>query len=292
VVTRQKEDAVAQIVQLDEFVQRQQSETKSTKNSKDRFHWEVYVSHFRWKKDLSALFSNSTRWSSAPRVEVGHLHDDRDHCSYTEFLSSPLAADTVEKVFAHIQQHHTGIDTYALFHIRRGDSIDTCDTSLSQIHHYLNCSFQHRSLVASHFGRVAILMASDERDACYRSSIANLVERGLGYYFVDLDETVRTVLKESYSRIHNGGRLMNNMYLYHISRLVTKDPRIKLVLEKRRTIHCPYCTNVVEEYAPSSGTRFAYVPPSQSTMSDRHLAMTIEEYEICVNKTKREAMLY
>lgn len=294
VVTRQEEDAVAHIAQLNAFVQKQQLSQTASNVSKDAFLWEVYVPHFRWRNDVSAWFSNSTSsWRSAP--DVGLLVDDRVHCSYTQHQPSSLAAEIVENVFEDIrqqqqQQHHSGIHSYAVFHIRRGDTIDSCDTSLSEIYKYLSCSFRDRALVTSHYGRVTILLASDERDSCYRSAVATLVEKGLEYDFLDLDATVQKVLNEVVARTNNGSRLMNNMYIYHISRLITKDPRIKINLEKRRTVHCPACTNVVEQYSPSSGARFdsfSHSPPFQQ--NERLSKKTIDEYERCVVKKKQQS---
>jgi len=233
---------------LDEFVQRQQSESLiigSQDDSKDGFLWEVYVPHYLWRNESSEWFSNATKTSSNP--SVGLLGDNGEACSYTRFSPSSLAKEIARNVIDYIRQYHNGVDSYGLFHIRRGDSRDACDTSLPEIQKYLNCSFHDRLKVSSHFGRIAILLASDERDPQYRSAIATLITEGLGYDFVDLDETIQTVLKQMIPHIDQGRRSMNNMYSYHISRLVAEDPQIKFVLEKRRTIHCPDCTQIVEE---------------------------------------------
>lgn len=284
--TKEADDFVKHFAQLDAFVQTQQSESSLSKaNAKDAFLWEIYVPYFYWRNELALWFShnstNDPQW--IPKASL--MSNDTHHCSYTDFRPSSLAASLVEKVYGAIDQKFPNVDSLGLFHIRRGDSIDACDTSLPAIHEYLKCSFKEQSSVATNFGNMAILMASDERDSCYRSAIAKLVEKGLGYIFVDLDDIILQVLRESRTEIYNGLRLVNNMYIYHISRLVMSDARIKIVLEKRRTVHCPSCTNVVQEYPPALGSpRFDPLEKSPLLDRDWSLSAEIASYEECQQK--------
>ena len=60
---------------------------------------------------------------------------------------------------------------YGYFHIRRGDAIEECDTSIEVIQQFLECSLNG----TEHSGKdITILLGSDEQDMYYRQNITNL----------------------------------------------------------------------------------------------------------------------
>ncbi len=92
------------------------------------------------------------------------------------------------------------------FHVRRGDTIDQCNTTLDRIEQFLNCSVGEplaalakakRGQVLGPRRQVIVLFSSDERSMDYRHELGRLVEQ-LQYYpfvnttfkvsFADLDE--------------------------------------------------------------------------------------------------------
>jgi hypothetical protein len=289
IATRQPQEFVSHVAQLETFVKQQQgAESLSSPVTKRAFLWQVYTPHFDWIHNISAWFSQKER---ADRRSVPKLSGEPEYCDYIWKVPSTVSLKIVDLVFDAIRATHPSTDSLGLFHIRRGDSMDACDTSLLRIHEYLTCSFpRDRSQVQSHFGHVAVLLASDERDECYRTAIQQLVEQGLGYGFVDLDHTIQRVLKEYARQQRNGNRLLNNMFIYHISKLVALDSRVDFVLEKRRHIHCPNCTDVVAQFAQNGrvqtsqrGSRSNSLPtkwqdPSPSAWD---LSKTIDDYELC-----------
>lgn len=291
--TRKSKKIVSQVAELESFVEEQQG-SRLKPSAKTGFIWEVYTTPYVWRDDLSKWFleKDTERRRSIPQLGGG-VPGGLDGCRYSWRVPSPLAMEIVDLVFERIRLQHPSADSLGLFHIRRGDSVDACDTSLPRIHDYLSCTFPNeeprRSEIASRFGKVVLLLASDERDLCYREAIRQLVEQGLGYGFVDLDETIQAVVKDYASRHTGGDRLVNNMYVYHILTLIAEDARVALVLEQRRHIKCPNCTDVMK-YLNGGEGRYFYSPGLRSTapssMLKWHFPQTVDQYEACANASK------
>jgi hypothetical protein len=166
------------------------------------------------------------------------------------------------------------------FHIRRGDAIGDCDTSLERLQQYLRCSFDSwysflQSSSSSSLSSIQhakrqrdliLLFSSDERDAQYRKSVAQLVYQQQQQQhassssssshnntlprvsFVDLDELTNSMLQEEIRQGHAPVWRLNNFYLYQIMyQLSYNTSVVKVWLEQRRGFGCPACTNMTEQ---------------------------------------------
>ena len=127
------------------------------------------------------------------------------------------------------------IDQFGIFHIRRGDAIGDCDTSVRKISSYLTCSLDSLEV----YGKTSLLFISDETDMCYRKAIQDMVE-SLGFHFVDLDELVKNTVLEYASTIDNGSRLVNNMFTFKVEREIEWNPRVLFKISQRRS-ECASC---------------------------------------------------
>jgi hypothetical protein len=127
------------------------------------------------------------------------------------------------------------IDQFGIFHIRRGDAIGECDTTLNKIRSYLSCSLENLEV----YGKTSLLFISDETDTCYRNAIQDMVE-SLGFHFIDLDDLVKNAVLEYASTIDNGSRLVNNMFTFKIERELEWNPRVSFKLSQRRS-ECASC---------------------------------------------------
>ena len=70
---------------------------------------------------------------------------------------------------------------YGTFHIRRGDLIDHCNTSIKRMRSYLKCSVvqpvpHERERRQNFLPNVTILFSTDEKDSKYRTSIQSLIQ--------------------------------------------------------------------------------------------------------------------
>jgi hypothetical protein len=151
------------------------------------------------------------------------------------------------------------------FHIRRGDAIGECNTSLSRIEQYLDCSLG-RSLpmlqttpIGSTVKHIVILLSSDERDQQYRRAVAELVEKQqqqqqynpqkVTVTCVDFDNLVKTAVQREIDAGTFPPWRLNNFYSYRlISGLSYNTSVFKFRLQQRRSgFSCPECTNVTEQ---------------------------------------------
>jgi hypothetical protein len=104
---------------------------------------------------------------------------------------------------------------------------------------FLSCSLEGIEV----FGNVTILLASDERDPCYRSAIQGLIE-GLGHGFVDLDAIVWKTLKDYVTSGGYGKHILNNMFVYQVTTMIAGIFNFKL--EQHRHFSCPDCTSLLQ----------------------------------------------
>lgn len=287
--TMQSQDIVDHVEQLDRFVTLQQQQQQQIDGSNDftnnsitttktGFLWEVYVPYFYWETDITSWFLNKdeAHRRAKPRMR---FWIENDGCDYIWERPSSISEEIVDRVFDRIRSIHSKTDSFVLFHIRRGDAKDECDTSLSRIHDYLTCTFRRKSEIASQFGQITVLMVSDEHDKCYRTAIQQLIQDGLGFGFIDLDNTIATVLKKFVGKVgrHKQG-LLNEMFGFHVSKVMAEDSRIDLVLEQRRHIQCPNCTDLLISDSPH---RVPKSTPIRAASTTWNFSQTMKDYQLC-----------
>ncbi len=247
------QDIKSQLELLDNFVSYEQSNNLDRKDMGGAFHfqWEVnpspyqYLSEIReWIGKISA--KHRPKWIQPSNCGEKPLQtmQNTTSCEYYSLHPSKLSCEIADQVFERIRSMHPNTDTFAFLHIRRGDTTAECNTSLVNIHEYLRCSFGRISDVEAIFGSVTVLFASDELDHCYRTAIHSIITDGLGFRFVDLDEIVLSAVQRHSSTNQPGMRLLNNYFIFHVTSIVSIDPRIRIFLQQRR-IGCPSCNEVV-----------------------------------------------
>ena len=131
-------------------------------------------------------------------------------------------------VFDTLEDSYPETDHFGMLHIRRGDAIGQCDTSLSKISSYLTCSLNE----VEAYGRISILFRSDETDTCYRNAIQVLVE-SLGFHFIDLDSIVQSTVLEYALGTPGGPRLINNMFTYKVEVEMMWNEQISFQLSQK-----------------------------------------------------------
>ena len=109
-------------------------------------------------------------------------------CKY-DYEGTSVASTVTDLVFDTLENKYPEITHFGMFHIRRGDAIEECDTTLGKISNYLSCSLDRIEM----YGNISIMLSSDEQDPCYRNAIQDMIE-ALGFHFVDLDAIVTNVV--------------------------------------------------------------------------------------------------
>ena len=155
-----------------------------------------------------------------------------------------------------------------ILHIRRGDTIKVCNTSLSRMASFLRCSFEGSDVL----GPIVLLFSSDEQDPKYRQGIQRIIEEDddddgdatvssnvfRHVTFVDFDQLVQRQIQ----RLIQQGRLPirllpvttnNNFYIWKVQDWIRQTKPIAFTLEQRRTWSCRDCDTIIDSVvvAPS-----------------------------------------
>jgi len=183
-----------------------------------------------------------------PRARRGWVDCGTD---YVKSRMPPLLVSLAENVFHQISFHQPADAAYTLFHIRRGDATEQCDTTLPTLKQYLSCSFNNTTSLHRKF---VVLLGSDEKDKEYRQSIIqltnNVVDAGTGEKVqvetIDLDELVRETLNQAIAAGDCPDRNRNNFFVYLITQEIGR--RALLTLERRRGSACRPCDKLRNVY--------------------------------------------
>jgi hypothetical protein len=283
---------MSHIEQMETLVEAQQTPlidtSEKNESAPEGFIWQVIPNYWEFQR-----YINHTDWySNADRPSVERTSERG--CDYREHIPSKLSLDLADRVIRRIQLTNPTSTSLAQFHIRRGDTNGQCPSTFSAVYDFLSCSFQNRSDVDRHFGSITFLMATDETDPCYRSSVCHLVEKGFGYGCVDLDETIQSVLDDYIAEQKEDiSWLSSNVFIYHIGTIITVDPRVGISLERRRRQWCPACVDVVSEFLKKEdggipNTTQIAPKPWRGPTGGWDLNSTITEYEACSRKLERD----
>ena len=245
----------------------------SEHGSMHRFFWEIEVSWWYARKFLRNILDQrrsddtwSDRYEMLPdffgtdgsREQQHRQHQGRSNfqgCSYismdaphdmqqlvdnlweTQFPRSIIDDDEKRNDFWHSQNGIVGI-----LHIRRGDTIKECDTSLEGMKSYIDCTFDG---VFDEIGigeaNVTLLLASDEQDKEYREGVKKLLLKNTTRItsVIDADEMIWSYLLQELGQTDYR---LNNYYAFRILDVLMSDSqRVHFVLERRRKRHCLEC---------------------------------------------------
>jgi len=137
---------------------------------------------------------------------------------------------------------------YGLLHLRRGDTIKECDTSLERIRKFLECSLNGTEQRGRHF---TLLLTSDEYDLDYRQGVLDMTENFSHVSVLDVDKIVREIIDVAIrDGIINLG-LRNNYYIFQVENLLRDsnwgdNDIVQFHMALRRKGRCPNCIPVDE----------------------------------------------
>ena len=146
-------------------------------------------------------------------------------------------------VFDSLKESYPDTDHFGMFHIRRGDAKDECDTSLIKMSSYLSCSLENLEV----YGKVLVLFTSDERNVCYRNAIQNMVE-SLGFRFIDLDSYVMATVSQYARTLATPERFENNMFVFSVEREMEWHRDMSFRMSQRRSVECNLCDKLVSSW--------------------------------------------
>lgn len=218
------------------------------------FVWEVKVSWHQVKQHHWSAINTSQKMvqqgnlslsevdgvASVPAVFSDALLQPSVGCLYIQPFGIPSEmALILEKVWRDILLLTGSDDCVGFLHLRRGDAVDRCDTSLAKLKDYLACSLPAPAFASN---KITLLFASDEVDSEYRDGVASVVEslrgKAKNVQLVDLDGIV-------WKHVHNLGPIFqSNYYIYTIEWHVKNSHQVRFVLERRHSQHCQDCEDI------------------------------------------------
>ena len=164
-------------------------------------------------------------------------------CTYVKIdYSSPIKL--MQRSLDYEVRKHAGMINYdddaliGLLHLRRGDTIHVCDTSIEKVRSYLKCSIGGSQGIRS----VMLVMTSDEKDINYRNSILRLADEFIQLTVIDGDYITKRIIDEAGATgmIHNS---MANGFVAFAVESTLRNAQSGLIdfrLSRRRS-NCPDC---------------------------------------------------
>mmetsp|Transcript_2001 Transcript_2001/g.4314 ORF Transcript_2001/g.4314 Transcript_2001/m.4314 type:complete len:582 (-) Transcript_2001:105-1850(-) len=164
---------------------------------------------------------------------------------------------------------------FAFLHLRRGDSLENCDTSVERIHKYLACSLggpkarKYMKMQQEHHRKPFVLfLASEEKEQSYRAAIMETIEEVSVDLFnfgekrsspspttpllspilpIDLDLLVQRVVEEEIEAGRLSHAYRNNYSIFWIGRAIGR--MASFMLKQRRDLNCDICNKQLAESA-------------------------------------------
>ena len=241
-----------------------------------KFVWGFNPGFYDVVKDIRGFFHDKKKQHpNSSDFPVFQKSDPAGRCSYLN-KTVPPHTEWIKTSIVHSIRKRYPADAYGVFHVRRGDAVNQCNTSLARMASYLSCSF-----VGTQHVSIALLFLSDERDECYRAAIQNIVE-GLGHIlFVDLDKEVRAAVDSLVESQPGMAKLQNNYHTFNIINKIRYSGMMDFGLEQRRYFSCYDCANLSQREIFSGGN---FLEEKYATIS-LDVSSLLGGYDRCRNDT-------
>ncbi|KAG7357061.1 hypothetical protein IV203_001749 [Nitzschia inconspicua] len=231
--------ALEQILALNDIVDDQWKLLGNGVNESDigGFLWEIPINPYDMK-----LFGDRIRVALKVRNRTilpsfpDNLKRRKRGCQYVSKSPSRFVREVVRRVWDDV---HESTATIGFLHIRRGDAVVQCNTTIPNMKLYLSCSLAN---TAKH-GNIKLLVSTDETDPAYLEDVRTILQ--------DLYPHVKMVhldpLIESHSEIFareldeggDSGRFVNSFFTFQVENVI-RYQRAAFVLIQRRS-ECNAC---------------------------------------------------
>lgn len=260
VITRSAGSIATDFAQVERysFAQQQQeqssaAETTNWTSASAPFVWKIALKRPRTMYSTIQVFARylqslkKNRAATTTTVPLPSFTHRFGGCNYGDIRSPPLLQHLAEDLIHKIQPESASSTVLGYLHVRRGDAIRECDTSLPTLTHYLKCSLvvpTTNNSTSFATANLTIFFSSDEQDPIYRTSVQNIPknESSLAHVeILDLDALCRDQIRSAIENQLSPPSNLNNYFLFSLISEVRK--RTTFSLERRRMI-CRQCTNV------------------------------------------------
>lgn len=195
------------------------------------------------KEDLQKMMGHHyNHHMMKPQVRLGHGDSWKPAgCQYTNNMSDDMKDEIPEKILMMKKrltqqlQELSPDTTFGRLHLRRGDAINECDTSIAKVKEFLSCSLKN----TEEKGHLTILLVSDEKDDQYRQDILDLANDYSHVTMMDLDKLNVRAIDEAVQSGELDASLQNNYFEFDVERRLDI---FEFYLDRRRAVQCDDCT--------------------------------------------------
>ena len=201
--------------------------------------------------------------SQFPSIDLSPSHaflaDISHGCTYVKIeYSSPIKLmqwSLESEVRRQAQRQNNDDDTLiGLLHLRRGDTIFVCDTSIEKVRSYLKCSVGGNEGLRS----MMLVMTSEEKDIGYRNSILRLADEFIQLTIIDGDNITERIIDEAVATGQIRKSMANGFVVFAVESTLrnAKSELIDFRLTRRRS-NCPDCDPAIyQALDPKTKYRF------------------------------------
>ena len=249
VITDPYEDIIEDFETIQEF------SWKQPENATTGFLWEIRMSYYHsrlFKQDLTNSIQKMRdnpkyRYKMRPRHHFLNMkNSNKKDCNYinTETSVPYHVKELQQQIIERVRERSLQNSIYGFFHIRRGDAIHECDSSLPVIREYLQCSLNGTEKLGKN---VTILMGSDEIDQSYRKRVLDLAKDYSHVKLLDADQITEQILKAAISNGFLDEGFENNFYIYELEKVLRHDSNFSSFFLDKHRGDCTDCTPLFQK---------------------------------------------
>ena len=185
--------------------------------------------HYKYKFAMRPYLK--TYFGFHPKISL----ENQKGCLYTDEETSPSHIQMLQKrLMKRIHRLSPNNTKLGLLQLRRGDTLEECDTSIDRMRDYFACSLNGTEKLGSN---LTMLFTSDEVDKGYRRGIMEQIGEYRHVSIIDADELVEKVVREA---IRNGvvdADWDNNYFIFEVESILRdwSNEMLKFHLVRRRS---------------------------------------------------------
>jgi hypothetical protein len=231
-----------QFLKLEQIVRDQEKiETGNhTPSPAGGFLWEInknpyQLGIFDTKISSATMLERNT---SIPISFPKDFSDSPNGCEYITKGNSVYVDKVVERVWTEV---HDPNCTMGFLHIRRGDSTNMCNTTITKMRSFFNCTF-HDTIK---YGNIVMLLGTDETDPLYLREIKSVLEDMYPHVkLVHLDPVIEKHIEYFRGETEeNSARFLNNFFTFSVANAI-RWKRAAFSFEQRRSVSCEDCIHL------------------------------------------------
>jgi len=260
------------------FTQQQQQQQQLQKEeSPSSFVWAVGPSYYLLQDVMQAFLEHQETQGldDGSLPELIRQPNSKKRCTYVESQNPLFLREQATAILTMIQEQHPAA-LYGGLHIRRGDAVNQCNTSLAKMAHFVPCTWDGTELTQQ-----TLLFYSDERDACYRTAIHQLFDSLKHVTVIDLDEMIQQELDRVLVQNASLQKLDNNYIRFQLNNDIARQ--LDYVVEQERHNSCEPCVHLTScTMFPRRDNQRDQTPGPMKTLDFESI---LADYEQCSGAT-------